>query len=83
LVMALKEVFGAEKGSRFVDVSRIPLLCASVINTNKAIEEINSKLDEKYVTKESFVPIQYLVYGLISMILVAVIGALLTLVVVK
>lgn len=83
LAKALREVFGDEKGQRFIDVSRIPLLCASVINTGKAIEEINKKLDEKYVTKESFDPVKTLVFGLVGLILTGVVGALLGLVIMK
>ena len=44
------------------------------------IAEINQKLDDKYVTKDEFDPVKKLVYGMVAIILVAVIGALLTLV---
>lgn len=81
LAIALREVFGDEKGQRFVDVSRIPLLCASVINTNKAIEEINKKLDDKFVTKEAFDPVRKIVYGVVALMLTAVVTALLALVI--
>lgn len=45
-----------------------------------ALEEIKSKLDSKYVTVEAFAPVKTLVYGLVGIILTAVIGALVALV---
>lgn len=47
------------------------------------ISQINQKLDHNYVTKEEFAPVKTLVYGMVGLILVAVIGALLTLVIRK
>ena len=47
------------------------------------IEDINIKLDSHYVTKEQFEPVRNIVYGMVGIILVAVIGALITLVVRK
>jgi hypothetical protein len=44
------------------------------------ISNINSKLDDHYVTKDQFAPIQRLVYGLVGLILIAVVGAILALV---
>lgn len=38
---------------------------------------------ESYVTKEAFIPIQKIVYTLVGLILLAVVGALINLVVVK
>ena len=46
------------------------------------ISEIKTKLDQKYVTKEEFDPVKKIVYGLVSLILIAVVGALIALVVV-
>lgn len=61
LKIALRDVFGENVASkRFIDVTRIPLLCKSVIDTNeslksmgKSIDAIHEKLDKKYVTKEN------------------------------
>jgi len=44
------------------------------------VSEIKQRLEGDYVTKEQFAPIQKLVYGLVSLILVAVVGALMALV---
>jgi hypothetical protein len=49
----------------------------------KETEEIKSLLASKYVTVEAFEPIRKLVYGMVSLILVAVVGAILTIVIRK
>jgi len=47
------------------------------------LKEINGKLDNEYVTRNEFAPIQKLVYGGVSITLVAVVTALLALVIAK
>lgn len=47
------------------------------------ISQINQKLDHNYVTKEEFAPVKTLVYGMVGLILTAVVGALITLVIRK
>jgi hypothetical protein len=47
------------------------------------LETINEKLDNEYVTRTEFAPIQKLVYGGVSLTLVAVVTALLALVITK
>lgn len=82
LGQALEDVFGEHQASkRFIDVTRIPLLCKSIIDTNTRLENIETKLDAKYVTNEAFSPVKNLVYGLVTLILTAVIGAILVLVI--
>jgi hypothetical protein len=83
IVEALHDVFGTKEdmSTRFVDVSRVPLLCASILRTSKDISDIKKSLDEKYVTKEKFEPIKNLVYGAVGLILVAVVGAILALII--
>tara|TARA_Y100000310_G_scaffold266076_1_gene277411 strand:- start:290 stop:478 length:189 start_codon:yes stop_codon:yes gene_type:complete len=39
------------------------------------VDYINSKLDSKYVTQEEFKPIRFVVYGMVTMILMAVCAA--------
>lgn len=58
----------------------------AVLNTklDNVIEKLNSvddKVSRHYVSKEEFDPIKKIVYGLVSLILIAVVGALLALVV--
>lgn len=53
----------------------------SSIQTNlyyirRDIDEIKLKLDNHYVTKEQFIPVQRLVYGTITIAGVALIGAI-------
>ncbi len=45
------------------------------------IKEIKYSISSNYVTKDQFEPIKKIVYGLVSLILVAVVGALVSLVV--
>ena len=59
---------------RYVDVSRIPLICQNISTIHADIGEIKQKLETKYVTQESFFPVKSLVYGLVGIILTAVIG---------
>lgn len=84
LADALRDVFGENQNSgRFVDVTRIPLICKSIIDTNKRLENIETKLDGKYVTNEAFSPVKSIVYGMVSLVLLAVAGALVALVIRK
>mgnify|MGYP001584274005 FL=1 len=78
---ALREVFDAHKESgRFVDVSRVPLLCKSIIDMQGNIKDIINKLDTKFVTSEAFWPVRAIAYGLVGIIMVSVVGALLMLI---
>lgn len=43
------------------------------------INEIKLRLDNKYVSKETFIPVQNLVYGMVSVMLITVVGGLMTL----
>jgi len=47
------------------------------------INEFRSEVKDTYVTKDSFEPVKKITYGLVALVLVAVVGALLALVVVK
>lgn len=47
------------------------------------LNAVDTKVSSHYVSKEEFGPIKNLVYGLVGLILVAVVGALLSLVVMK
>jgi len=49
----------------------------------KEIGEIKGLVQEQYVTKNEFEPIKKIVYGMIGLILIAVVGALLALVIKK
>lgn len=47
-----------------------------------AIRELRSEMNATYVTKDAFDPVKRIVYGLVALILVAVIGAMLGMVVI-
>jgi hypothetical protein len=58
-------------------------IITSIKYIQRDIAEINHKLDDKYVTKETFEPVRNVVYGLVALILIAVVGAIVALVVVN
>lgn len=84
---ALRRVFGegvAEQ--RFVDVSKIPLLCRSVVDIHESLKEIKTmltNLDRRYVSKETFNPVRNVVYSGVGLILLTVAGAILTVIIKK
>lgn len=47
------------------------------------VKEIKAMLDAKYVTKESFGPVKIITYGMTSIVLVGVVGAIVSLVVIR
>ena len=47
----------------------------------KKLDHIDEKLDKHYVTKEEFLPIRNIVYGMVGLILISVTTALLALVI--
>jgi hypothetical protein len=47
------------------------------------IHDIKNNVQQGYVSKDEFEPVRRIVYGLVGLILVAVVGALISLVVVK
>lgn len=58
-------------------------IIASIKYIQRDIAEINVKLDDKYVTKDQFDPVKNIVYGLVALILVAVVGALVALIIIN
>ena len=63
--------------------TQIAVMAESVSTIKQDVTEIKTKLESHYVTKEEFDPIKKIVYGVVSLILVSVVGALLALVVIK
>lgn len=47
----------------------------------KELDEIKAKLEKNYVTAEEFKPVKTIVYGMVSMALIAILGAIISLVV--
>lgn len=60
---------------------------AVISERTKTIQEkvvnIETKLEKDYVTQDQFAPIRSIVYGLVSVILLTVVGALLALVILR
>lgn len=53
----------------------------NVSDVKADIADIKVKMEQHYVTKEEFSPVKNLVFGMVAVILTAVIGALITLVI--
>ncbi len=71
---AVEKAFAAKvEGGRYVDISRVPLLCQAVIGIDKKLDDM--------VTQDQFWPVKTLVYGLVGIILTAVIVAVIALVI--
>lgn len=67
---AVMKGFSASAGEgRYIDVTRIPLICQSIVG-------IDEKL-EKLVTQDQFWPVKTLVYGITALLLSGTVGALL------
>ena len=47
----------------------------------KELDEIKAKLEKNYVSQEEFKPVRNLVYGMVTIILTAVIGSLIALII--
>ena len=45
------------------------------------IDDIKKRLDDNYVTDTEFEPVKKIVYGLVSLVLVAVVGAVIALII--
>lgn len=60
------------------DAVTLAVISSDVKYIQKDVAEINRKLELSYVTREELDPIKKIVYGLVSLVLVAVVGALLS-----
>lgn len=61
----------------------VAVILTKVQYIESEVGKINDKLEKEYVTKDQFEPVKNIVYGLVSLILVAVVGALVALVIKK
>ncbi len=59
----------------------LAVIATDISYIKQQINEIKQKLEGEYVTHDEFEPIKKVVYGLVSLILVAVVGALLGLII--
>lgn len=60
--------------------TQMAVIANDIAYIKRDVAEIKKTLAESYVTREEFEPIKKIVYGLVSLILVAVVGALVALV---
>lgn len=61
----------------------LAVIAEKVSTIKDDVKEIKDKLEKDYITKEEFDPVKKIVYGLVSLILIAVVGALVALVIIK
>lgn len=61
--------------------TKIAVVQTDVTYLKEKIDTIDKKLDAQYVTQDEFDPIRKLVYGIVGLILTAVVGALISIVV--
>ena len=69
------------------EINKITTDIAVILNKvgyiENEVKEITQKLQSNYVTQDQFEPVKKIVYGLVTIILVAVVGALIGLVIIK
>jgi hypothetical protein len=58
------------------DEIQLAVICEKVNNIQENVSDIKKKLDNEYITKVEFDPIKKIVYGIITAIGLAFIGAL-------
>jgi hypothetical protein len=63
--------------------TKLAVLTEKVDNINVTVQDIKDKMEKKYVSLERFQIIERIVYGMVTLILVAVVGALIRLVVLQ
>lgn len=71
------------KKTMVTDETNIALLQKDVGYIKESVQRIEGTLEGNYVTRIEFEPIKKVVYGLVALILVAVVGAVIALVVKK
>ena len=85
LAAALREVFGENRDARrFVDITRIPLICQSIVGIHSELKDLKQMVKEtdgKHISREEFWPVKTIVYSGVGITLTAVIGALIALVI--
>lgn len=63
------------------DAVKLAVLESNYVYIKEKLDDIDKKVSSGYVTKEEFEPIKKVVYGLVSLVLTAVVGAVVALVV--
>lgn len=63
------------------DETKLAVIQTDLTYIKEKLNAVDQKVSTHYVSKEEFEPIKKIVYGLVSLILIAVVGALVALVV--
>lgn len=63
------------------DETKLAVIQTDLTYIKEKLNAVDNKVSSHYVSKEEFEPIKKIVYGLVGLILVAVVGALVALVV--
>lgn len=63
------------------DETKLAVMQNDITYIKEKLNTVDQKVSTHYVSKEEFEPIKKIVYGLVSLILIAVVGALVALVV--
>ncbi len=63
------------------DETKLAVIANDLTYIKEKLNAVDQKVSTHYVSKEEFEPIKKIVYGLVSLILIAVVGALVALVV--
>ena len=63
------------------DETKLAVIQTDLTYIKEKLNAVDNKVSSHYVSKEEFEPIKRIVYGLVSLILVAVVGALIAIVV--
>ncbi len=82
MVEVINDALG-KSPTRYFDASRIPLLCKSIMDLHENVKEVKQmmkKLPETFVSQEVFSPFRSVIYGLVSVCLLGIAGAILSLV---
>lgn len=66
-----------------MESNKLDLLAKDIQYIKDKVNEVSNTLKTDYVTKDQFEPVQKVVYGLVTIILATVVGALLILVIRK
>lgn len=61
--------------------TNLAVVLNQIVDMKDDIRDIKLKLDKEYVTQDQFNPVKQIVYGMVSIVLVGVIGAIVTLVI--
>lgn len=72
-----------ESQNNMTNSENVEVIVTKIDYIQRDITQIRSRLEAEYVTRDQFDPIKKIVYGMVSLVLVAVVGALVSLIIRK